>query len=144
MRGERKREIRRLWIATFLASAIWLGGCTAKDVAVLNYKLSAAALAFDHSETILHSDGKISDSEDKAIASAELKFAQAGMALDAGIIASETKASLSQKAQAFADAFLSLQASALGVKNPNSQAEFSIAMSSIKIIVDSLVGLVQK
>jgi len=134
---------KKILLPLVVSVCLFFSGCTAKQIAEVSAKLAIAVQGFQNIEVTLHDGGKISNAEHIAIQQGLLKFSAAGIALDAGLVAGDSKTSLAGKVLAFADSFTNLNAATFNVKDANSQAEFQIAMASMKVLVDSLAGLVK-
>lgn len=88
--------------------------------------------------------GVVSPAENAPFQAALSKTAQAGVQLDAAILAQANSATVSAKASAFIDSFNALVQSGLVFKNPNVQLGIETALNGAQLSLVTIEGLVIK
>lgn len=108
----------------------------------LSRDFAAGIQAFQSSEIVFHSAGKVSDSEHAVIQTWVLRVAMTGQQLDAAINTTHNAKDAQAAVNAAIDATTGLlNSGVLGVKNEESKAALQTSLVTLKAILGSILAL---
>ena len=144
----RQRKAVPLGVILLVSLLVMGASCpssTTKNLAVASDAVSHGLRNADQAANQALASGVITADEQAQFHVQLVKVATAGLALDAGIRANESAATLSAKVNSFLDAFNALNTSGVaGIKNPNTQLAISTILTGAETSVAIIAAVVGK
>lgn len=138
--------MKKAFLATpILALVMFTTGCPngTKTAATAVDTVAHALDAAQQAEQAGVTAGIVTPAEDQAFEAALVKTGQAGLQLDAAVLAQSTATTISAKASAFIASFNALNQSGLVIKNQGVQLGITTALTGAQVALTTIEGLVQ-